>query len=114
MTEKEPGDYMRDLFGDVIFSYTDQQALEDGVLYNVSSLSMHGINRVTNSVYAFLGGFDQSDDLAAQYRDLEDAAKSAFERSADKELVEFRYRDQRFWMMDNETGARTIMFPEDY
>ena len=114
MQGKDPQDYIRELFGDVIFSYTDQQALEDGVLYDVAPLSRHGVNRVTNSVYAFLGGFDRPDDLAAQYRDLEEVAKSAFERSADKELVEFRYKDQRFWMMDNETGARTIMFPEDY
>jgi len=84
------------------------------VLHEVSSLSMHGVNRVTNSVYAFLGGFNQPDDLAAQYRDLEGAARSAFDKSRDKEFVEFCYRGRRLWMMDNETGARTIMFPEDY
>ncbi len=111
MDEKE---YEHEPFGNVIFSYTDREAIEDGVLYDVSHLTQHGVNRVTNSVYGWLGALEKPDDLAKEYRDLEGAARKAFDAAKDKELVEFQYKSQRFWMMDNETGGRTIMFPEDY
>ena len=45
---------------------------------------------------------------------MEYEAVRAFDKSKEKELVEFTYRGKRFWMMDSETGARMIMFPEDY
>jgi len=107
-------DYEDELFGPVIFSYTDQQALEDGVLVDVSHLSHHGVNRITRSLYGWLGGFDRSDEFKSEYRDLEDMAKTALGKSTDKEFLEFSYKGKRFFFCDNETGYKTIMFPEDY
>lgn len=112
--EKQRKDFEHELFGPVIFSYTDAQAIEDGVLYDVSHLTQHCVNRVTNAVYGFLGGFEENADVALGYRDLENTARAAFDKMKDKTLVEFDYKGKRFWMMDNETGARTIMFPEEY
>lgn len=107
-------DFEKELFGPVIFSYTDSQAVEDDVLVDVSRLTKDRVNRITASVYGFLGGDDKADDFAAKYRDLEDAAQKALARSKDNELTEFHYKGQRFWFMDNEVGGKTIMFPEDY
>ncbi len=107
-------DLENELFGPVIFSYTDREALDDGVLVNVSGLTKAGVNRITASVYGFLGGDDKADDFAAKYRDLEDTARKASEKSKDNEFTEFNYKGQRFWFMDNEIGGKTIMFPEDY
>lgn len=114
MDEKERKGYERELFGPVIFSYTDAQALEDGVLFDVTPYTLHRVNMVTSAVYEWLGGSDDQDQFAAKYRELEDQAVRALDKSKDKELVEFTYRGKTLWMMDNETGARTIMFPEDY
>jgi hypothetical protein len=41
-------------------------------------------------------------------------ARSILNRSKDKEFVEFVYRGKLFFMVDNETGYRTLVFPEDY
>ena len=107
-------DFEDELFGPVIFSYTDQQALEDGVLVDVSRLSKYGVNRITRALYGWLGGFERPDDFATEYRGLEDAARSALDRSKDKEFLEFTYKDARFFLAENETGYKTLMFPEDY
>jgi hypothetical protein len=72
------------------------------------------VNRITASVYGWLGGDDKAEDFAPKYRELEDAARQALAKSHDNELTEFNYKGQRFWFMDNETGGKTIMFPEDY
>ncbi|MBI3412999.1 MAG: hypothetical protein HY051_02895 [Candidatus Aenigmarchaeota archaeon] len=114
MNDKERKDYEAELFGNVIFSYTDEMALADGVLHDVAKLSRHDVNRVTSAVYAFLGGLENDADISKPYRELEDSARAAYNRAKDKDLVEFTYKGNRFWMMDNETGGRTIMFPEDY
>ncbi len=56
MNDNNRKGYEDDLFGPVIFSYTDKQAVEDGVLVDVSRLTKGGVNRITASVYAFLEG----------------------------------------------------------
>lgn len=114
VTDMDEKEYEHELFGPVIFSYTDAQAVEDGVLFDVTPYTLNRVNRVTNAVYEWLGGSDDQEQFAAKYRELEDQAIRAFDKSKDKELVEFSYKGRRVWMMDNETGGRTIMFPEDY
>ncbi len=114
MEEKERREYEHELFGNVIFSYTDAQAVEDGVLFDVTPYTVDKVNRVTASVYALLDGFDKPGEVPKLYREMEDHALRALSQSKDKELVEFTYRDKTLWLMDNETGGRTIMFPEDY
>jgi hypothetical protein len=114
MVMPDKGDFEDELFGPVIFSYTDRQALDDGVLVDVSRLSKHGINRITRALYGWLGGFEKPGDFATEYRGLEDAAKVALDRSEDKEFLEFTYKDAKFFLAQNETGYRTLMFPEDY
>lgn len=114
MDDKNREDFAHDLFGPVIFSYTDVEAVEDGVLFDVAKYTKRNTNRVTASVYGWLGGNEKDENFEPRYRGLEDAAHNAFVKSKDKELVEFNYNDQRFWFMDNETGGKTIMFPEDY
>ena len=111
MDEKE---YEHELFGNVIFSYTDAEALQDGVLFGVEEYSRHKVNRVTANVYTWLGGFINEEGFPQQYRELEDVAIEALHESKDKDLVEFQYKGKRFWFMDNEVGGKTIMFPEDY
>ncbi len=114
MDDKERKEFEHELFGPVIFEYTDKQALEDGVLFDVTPYTHDRVNRVTAAIYAWLDGYEKQDELPGKYLDLEEAALSALQRGKDKELVEFSYKGRRVWMMDNETGQRTIMFPEDY
>ena len=114
MSDDKNKEFNDELFGPVIFSYTDREALDDGVLVDVSRLTKGGVNRITASVYGFLGGDNKADDFAPKYRELEDAARDALAKSKDKDLAEFNYKCQRFWFMDNEVGGKTIMFPEDY
>lgn len=114
MGDDNSKEFEDELFGPVIFSYTDAEALKDGVLFDVTPYTRDKVNRVTASVYVLLEGFEYKEEFPNKYRDLEDTALSALNRSEDKELVEFQYKGNKLWLMDNETGGKTIMFPEDY
>jgi hypothetical protein len=104
---------LEDLFGPPISIYLDSDAFEDG-LFDVKKYSGHGVNRVTANVYAWLGGFMNGDRFANQYRELEEAALEAYYGSRDKELVSFDHKGQRFWLIENAFGVKTIMFPDDF
>lgn len=114
MSEGEEYDELGNLFGPDISRFTDSEALENGIIFNIREYSKHGVNRITESVYTWLGGFINEEEFPNRYRELEDAAMEAYYETGDKELVSFQYKGQRFWMMNNEVDGKTIMFPDDY
>ena len=95
----------------VIASYTDRQALEDGVLVAVSAFP---VNRVTRAV------FDRyakplMEGVISDITPLLKAIRSmlAIEPDSDDWRVG-SYEGQTLWLVPNEVSGLTLMFPEDY
>jgi hypothetical protein len=112
-------------FGEVIYAYTDQMALDDGVLIDISSLSLvfegKPINRITATLYWDMqpyypiSGFDQNADPQAINFDME-----AFARAINTKLAlatghgYLRVLPPDIWLVENEVNGWTLMFPSDY
>ena len=103
-------DTMRELFGEPIDVYTDEQALADGMLADVGSLDLHfrgkPVNRIT-------GG------LLADFRPFLNATTTL----ASTLRAKLRYAYYKgdvwqvppgLWLVENEIGGWTLMRPEDY
>ncbi len=109
---------MRDYFGDVISVYTDAQALEDGVLVDISSYRLAFreklVNRMTRTVYRELLPFARLlnpyafDDVNPKHMV---ATKLQFAGEGDGDIVKV---PPRYWLLENEVDGWTLMAPEDY
>jgi hypothetical protein len=103
-----------------VFSYTDAQALEDGVLVDVSPLSISfagkPVNRVTASVwYTLETAYCDNEQIAAVLVEVLRDAKPAEDNCGDEGDMWISYLDgNKVWIMHNEVGGMTIMYPEDY
>jgi hypothetical protein len=102
-----------DLFGEPISVYTDAQALEDGVLVAVPGECE--VNRVTRAVFDHfakptgdpaLGEYDLSHLLAAITALLAIVPQDGWRTGA--------YQGKALWLIPNEIGGLSLMFPEDY
>jgi len=116
---------VNDFFGDVIFAYTDSDALSDGVLVDITSLGLafegRPINRITGNLFWQmqpdypLAGFNQGDDREAINFDLE-----AFARAISAKLEAatgdgyLRVLSPSLWLVENEVNGWTLMYPSDY
>jgi hypothetical protein len=108
-----------DLFGEVISSYTDQDALEDGTL--IAYHGPGGINRLTHDVYAQFT-YEMGPgvtDVTALHQAMESmlTLEPEIEYIATVEVDHRRkgtYRGKTLWLLPNEVGGLTLMFPEDY
>ena len=108
-----------DFWGEPIFTYTDSQALEDGVLVDISGLGLTldgmPINRMTGTLYGELDPFFKAE--APRFDGDEQAALASILRT---KLSMRQKRDDMYivlpglWIMLNETGNWTFMKPEDY
>ena len=120
---------------DVIYSYTDEQALEDGVLVSVRGLAPFPINRVTRALWEHftrpignmplaLGGSPVTDTtMLSRLGDAVGAKIKAGDLQEGWVIMEFE--GKKIWALPNETiynptkppydkQGWTIMFPEDY
>ena len=116
---------VNDFFGDVIFAYTDADALNDGVLVDISSLGLafesKSINRTTGNLFWQMqpdypiAGFNQDDDREAINFDLEAFARAI---SAKLEMAKghdyLRELPPNIWLVENEVNGWTLMSPSDY
>jgi hypothetical protein len=102
-----------DLFGEPISVYTDAHALEDGVLVPVRGEGE--VNRVTRAVFDYcakptgdpgLGEFDLSLLLAAITAILAIMPEDGWRIDT--------HKGKTLWLIPNEIGGLTLMFPEDY
>lgn len=113
----------------VISTYTDKQAVEDGVLVSVEGLvellglyrsGGRKINRITRAVFAHFTGklADESApvvELILRLQPLIEAIRAMIAISPDEDgWVTGEYQGKKLWLVPNEVGGLTLMFPEDY
>ena len=112
---------INEYFGDVISTYTDAQAVADGVLVDISvwELEFRGrpVNRMTRTVWNELEPFAQVHVDAGLYRDVAASMKhmvaTKLEHSGEGggDVVKV---PPSYWLLENELGGWTLMRPEDY
>jgi hypothetical protein len=100
----------------VIFAYTDQQAVEDGVLVPVSGPS--GVNRVTRAVFDYFTRAIGTSPITGAVTDISSLMEAI------RMMVALApdgggwrtgaYLGKKLWLVPNEIGGLTLMFPEDY
>src|SRR5512146_272195 len=101
--------------GDVIYSYTDAQAVEDGFLVAIR----HGpVNRVTRAVFDHFtapieGSTDAFEviDIGRLMRAVESMLKLEPDSGGWRTGT---YEGKTLWLIPNEVGGLTLMFPDDY
>jgi|LSQX01.3.fsa_nt_gb hypothetical protein len=120
---------------ELIYSYTDREALEDGVLFDLSLYIPagspprdpnfnRGVDRVTASVFFDYATCDKDrkgaclleNEVNPDY-DVSEILKIIsiiFKRKPDEGMYIGKYEGKTFWIMPNERGNLTLMYPEDY
>lgn len=129
-------------FGKVIYSYTREQAIEDGVLVDITNWDLTkeaGFTIptcLTNHLHGFLqvpNGLEDCQDFKGRLWDVLQMARMEWrkflarmgkEHEMDSEIVNFEVLFQqerekplvlkRLWLVFNAAEGFTIMFPEDY
>ena len=104
------------LFGEVIYAYTDAQALEDGVLVAVPGEGK--VNRVTRAVFDHFTkpmGESQETGPVTDITPLMEAIRAILKNPPDEDGWRTTTHNQKeLWLIPNETGGLTLMFPDDY
>jgi hypothetical protein len=123
--QKEAESQSSELFGEVIDSYTDAQALEDGVLvdlYMPARFQEFPINRMTRHLFDDLAPFVEAEatlfngDLSRALTSIL-RTKCAFAQGDPDNTGEIGdiYRiPPNLWLVRNEVGGWTAMYPVDY
>ncbi len=100
----------------VIFEYTDEQAVADGVL--VAFRGEGGVNRVTRAVFDHFVESMGSSPVTGEVTNitpLQDAIRTMLKIAPDKDGWRTgTYQGKKLWLVPNEVGGLTLMFPEDY
>jgi hypothetical protein len=114
-----------ELFGEVISSYTDAEAVEDGFLVELPrGVAFRGlfVNRMTRHLFdelepfveaeksLFNGDFDRA--LASILRTKCSFAQGDPENTG--EIGDIYRIPPNLWLVRNEVGGFTLMYPEDY
>jgi hypothetical protein len=100
----------QEFFGDVISVYTDADALEDGVLVDISALnvSFRGmpINRMTGHLWSDFQEMEIDNEAIAE------AIKTKCEAASCAGGI--WTVPPKLWLIENEVDGFTMMHPEDY
>ena len=98
----------------VIFAYTDEQAVADGVLVDTAQLMSHlGIHRVTRAVWdEFV--VDMGKGLVQDVTKLLRIAEKVKAVKPEDGWYIYKENGCALWCIPNELGSLTLMFPEDY
>lgn len=124
---------------DIVSVYTDDQAVEDGVLVDIGSLRLRfqelPVNRMTRNLWAkmepFFSTVQVPDDLPLavvpaavsvgkpemDLKRLASAMRTKLNYAHDPEpghAPAIFHLPPNLWMMQNEAGGWTVMLPEDY
>jgi hypothetical protein len=99
----------------VIVEYSDEQALEDGVL--VSFPGEGKVNRVTRAVFDHftkpMGSSPASP--VTDITPLQDAIRAMLKIEPDKDTWRTgTYEGKNLWLIPNEVEGLTLLFPDDY
>ncbi len=99
----------------VIFEYTDRQAVEEGVLVPVSGEG--GVNRITRAVFDYFTGRIGTSPITGPVTNigpLTNAIRAMLGIKADGDgWRRGTYRGKELWLLPNEIGGLTLLFPED-
>jgi hypothetical protein len=115
MIAREPQDAEADLSGEPISVYSDAQAVDDGVL--VAFRGPGGVNRVTRAVFDHFTepmGHSPLTNAVTNVGPLMDAIRAILKQEPDRGWRTGMYRGKTLWLVPNEVGGLTLMFPEDY
>jgi hypothetical protein len=100
----------------VIFAYTDEMAVADGVLVPFSGSGR--VNRITQAVYLEFTDLIGQTPLTGKITDvtrLRAAIDAALAVVPDRDgWRTLTFSGKRLWLVPNEVGGFTLMFPEDY
>ncbi len=115
MTQAE----LTELYGDPIYVYSDEQAVEDGVLVAVNGLfpAIWKLNRVTRAVWdAYTAPIGPSDLRITDVTVITRTLRATWEDAdvVDGWRIGMTSDGRVVWFVPNETGGMTAMFPEDY
>jgi hypothetical protein len=100
----------------IIVSYTDREAVADGVLVSVPGDGR--VNRVTRSVFDHFArpmGDSSLTGPVTNISPLMDAIRAMLKIPADEDGWRTGdYQGQKLWLLPNEVGGFTLMYPDDY
>ncbi len=100
-------------FPEPISVYTDSQAVEDGVLVPVTADG--GTNRVTRAVFdEFTTSIGNKVLKFTDITALLAAIRFMHRLTPDDGWRTGIYQGKKLWLIPNEVGGLTLMFPEDY
>jgi hypothetical protein len=123
--DPKPESASEDLFGEIISSYTDVEAVEDGFLAELhrgATFLGLPINRMTGHLFDDLRPFVEAE-AALFDGDFDRALASIFRTkcsfaSGDPgntgEIGDIYRIPPKLWLVRNEVGGWTAMYPEDY
>ena len=99
---------------EIIYAYTDKQAVEDGVLVDVSQILGHlGIARVTRGIWDHYV-VDMGKGLVQDVTGLIRVAEKVKQVKPDDGWYVYNDGNLKLWCIPNELGSLSLMFPEDY
>lgn len=105
-----------DFFGEPIYTYTDAQAIEDGVLVAIPGDG--NVNRATRAVfdhYANPMGESQETNAVTNITPLLEAIRALLTKPPDTDGWRTgTHEGKELWIIPNEVGGLTLMFPDDY
>lgn len=100
----------------VIVEYSDKQALEDGMLVSVPGEGK--VNRVTRAVFDHFTRPMGSSPATGEVTDitqLQDAIRALLKIEPDQDAWRTgAYEGKELWLIPNEVGGLTLLFPDDY
>ena len=103
-----------DLFGEPISTYSDSKALQDGVLVEIPGDG--GVNRATRAVFdEFVKSIGDPRHGVLNITPLMDVIRTMLKIEPDGDgWRTVTYQEKELWLIPNEVGGLTLMFPEDY
>ena len=118
---------LKDFFGEPVFVYTAEQAVEDGILADIGRINPVWKSGIFNHVTANLlhKGYVKNEkiDLPCLQDLLQQALDIVNRKSKEQEEPDWLYTGeielpsgmkQEIFIQQNETGKYTLMLPEDY
>ena len=112
----EGNPFLMDEQSNVIVEYSDKQALEDGVLVYVPGEGK--VNRVTRAVFDHFTKPMGSSPATGEVTDitpLQDAIRAMLKVKPDEDAWRTgTYEGKELWLIPNEVGGLTLLFPDDY
>jgi hypothetical protein len=102
-----------EVFGAPIVVYTDEEAVADGVLVPIAADG--GVNRITRAVFdQFAKPIGDPRACVFDVTPLMDVIRTMLAVKPDRDWRTGSYHGWDLWLVPNEVGGLTLMFPEDY